>query len=151
MYSARQIAATREKFWISFGKYLQPVPAASGTRVTWVNYATGLKSISFRMYFERNEAYIGIEVDCSYEGAEHSMFRKWVQLKPVLENYLGESWHWEEAAVNLNGKQVSRIYKTLTGVDILQEQDWPAVISFLKPRIIALDAFWFDNREFFEY
>lgn len=151
MYSFKHKVATRERFWISFGKYMYPIPAASGARVSWVNYPTGLKSVSFRMYFERTEAYIGIEVDFSREEMEHSQFRKFYQMKSLLESYLGEVWHWEEGAINFNGKPVSRIFKNLLGVDIMQENDWPAVISFLKPRIIALDAFWYDNRDFFIY
>jgi hypothetical protein len=27
-------------------------------------------------------------------------------------------------------------------VNIFHEADWPAIISFLKPRIMALDEFW---------
>jgi hypothetical protein len=32
----------------------------------------------------------------------------------------------------------------------MEEGDWPAIISFLKPRIIALDEFWENVKPGFE-
>jgi hypothetical protein len=32
----------------------------------------------------------------------------------------------------------------------MKRDDWPAIISFLKPRIIALDAFWSQAKYGFE-
>jgi hypothetical protein len=39
-------------------------------------------------------------------------------------------------------RPISVIQKILTGVNIFRNEDWPAIISFLKPRIMALDSFW---------
>jgi len=38
----------------------------------------------------------------------------------------------------------------LPAVNILKENDWPAIISFLKPRIIALDKFWILVKDSFD-
>jgi hypothetical protein len=46
---------------------------------------------------------------------------------------------------------VSRIYTAAEGVNIYRKEDWPAIISFFKPRIIALDAFWTEVKEGFMY
>ena len=53
-----------------------------------------------------------------------------------------QDWAWKPDGTNEQGRAVSIIQKTLTGVNLLKNEDWPAIISFLKPRIIALDAFW---------
>jgi hypothetical protein len=45
---------------------------------------------------------------------------------------------------------LSRIYCTLQPANIFKETDWPAIISFLKPRMIALDAFWANHKFIFE-
>jgi len=45
---------------------------------------------------------------------------------------------------------VSTIRTTLPGVNIFKTDDWPRIISFFKPRIIALDAFWDLVRDGFE-
>ncbi|TVP42967.1 MAG: DUF4268 domain-containing protein, partial [Mongoliibacter sp.] len=38
----------------------------------------------------------------------------------------------------------------LADVNVMEKDDWPAIISFLKPRIIALDAFWSNIKPAFE-
>jgi hypothetical protein len=62
----------------------------------------------------------------------------------------GESWEWEKEAVDEYGSALKRIGKRLEGVNVMNEEDWPAIISFLKPRIIALDRFWANVRYGFE-
>ena len=37
---------------------------------------------------------------------------------------------------------VSRVFISLDTINIFNPDDWPVLISFLKPRIIALDKFW---------
>ena len=41
-----------------------------------------------------------------------------------------------------NGKIVSQIYQELAGKSVFNKNDWSDLISFFKPRIMALDAFW---------
>jgi hypothetical protein len=45
---------------------------------------------------------------------------------------------------------VSRIYKEITGVSVFNKDHWPDLISFFKPRIIALDSFWENAKYGFE-
>jgi len=52
--------------------------------------------------------------------------------------------------VDEDAKLVSRIGTTLRGVNIFDTADWPAIISFLKPRMQALDNFWSLVKETFE-
>ena len=66
-----------------------------------------------------------------------------VQLKDIFYETVGENdWTWVSVTMDEYGKRVSIIQKRLTGVNMFKNEDWPAIISFLKPRIIALDAFW---------
>jgi hypothetical protein len=51
---------------------------------------------------------------------------------------------------SVDGKTVSRIYKELPGVSVFNKSDWPELISFFKPRLIALDAFWENARYSFD-
>jgi hypothetical protein len=62
MYSKAESSAIRKEFWIKFGQYMKPVPSASGVRVNWPNYKTGIRDIYFRMKTERGFVSIGIEV-----------------------------------------------------------------------------------------
>ncbi len=62
MYSKAESSAIRKEFWIKFGQYMKPVPSASGFRVNWSNYKTGIRDIYFRMKTEQEFASIGIEI-----------------------------------------------------------------------------------------
>ena len=69
-----------------------------------------------------------------------------MQYKTILQATVEEAWEWEPRASDNSGRQTSRIYKELAGVSLFNKNDWPQLISFFKPRIIALDSFWSDAK-----
>jgi hypothetical protein len=71
-------------------------------------------------------------------------------LKTLLHASLEETWKWQLHVPAEDGKIVSRIYRELPGVSVFNRDHWPDLISFFKPRIIALDAFWEDAKYSFE-
>ncbi len=146
MYTQQQASSIRQRFWVSFGKYMSPIPSSTGEKATWVNYRTGVKCIQFKMDADNGEAYIGIEIvhkDPSLQELYFNHFKTFKQ--PLEEDFLEEKWKWE-----LTTTGVSRIYKKLENVSIYDENNWPQLISFLKPRIIALDKFWSEYKDIFE-
>lgn len=150
MYSSRQRSELHQRFWTAFGKYMSPLVSAGGARISWVNYQTGIKSVHFRMLVTGHEAYIGMEIEHKDPVVRVECFMRFHALREAIYFFLREDWHWKEEAINAAGKTVSRIFKTLEPANIYKEEDWPAIISFLKPRLMALDAFWYENREFFD-
>lgn len=60
----------------------------------------------------------------------------------MLEETTGETWIWEAEAQDANGQTLSRIYQELKPVNLFNRDDWPQLISFFKPRLVALDEFW---------
>lgn len=142
MYTQAEISAIRKKFWVAFGQYMKPVPNAQGRRINWPNYRTGVRDIYFRMKAERNFASVGIELGHSDPELQELYFDHFAQLKKILENSTQEKWNWKLLSLNEVGQPISRIEKVITGVNVLDEGSWPEIISFLKPRIIALDEFW---------
>lgn len=150
MYSRAETAKIRKDFWTAFGQYMKPVPNADGLKVNWQNYKTGVKQIFFRMKAERGFASIGIELNHKDEEMQELVFGQFQEFKRLLEAELQEEWDWELHAFDESGNVVSRIQVVLDGVNVMEKGDWPAIISFLKPRIIALDAFWNNIKPAFE-
>jgi hypothetical protein len=150
MYTRQEAAAIRQNFWTRFGRYMAPVLSAEGEKVNWVNYKTGITNVYFRMNAGKDEAYIGIEINHKNPEQAEKLYRQFLLLKPVLEEALAEKWIWEELHNNEAFQPLSRIYCILQPVNIFNESDWPAIISFLKPRIIALDDFWCNHKMIFE-
>ena len=140
----------RKKFWTNFGQYMQPVTGASGDTVNWLNYKTGIRHIYFRMDVSTTAASIGIELRHIDAAMQQYYFEQLQQLKAILEQMTGEEWNWQLHQQDEDGNIVSSISKILKQVNIYTEADWPAIISFLKPRIIALDDFWMKVKDGFD-
>lgn len=102
------------------------------------------------MKAECDFASIGIELGHSDEELQELYFDQFGQFRKMLESILGEEWDWKLLQENEFGQLVSRIEKVLPNVNVMDSEDWSKIISFLKPRIIALDEFWENVKPGFE-
>ncbi|HWJ91152.1 MAG TPA: DUF4268 domain-containing protein, partial [Flavisolibacter sp.] len=150
MYSRQEASKLRQEFWTSFGLYMSPVASADGEKINWLNYKTGQKDIAFRMQADNKKASIGIDLSHKDPGMQQLYMEQFRQFKMLLEESVGEVWEWQEGTHDENGKLVSRIFTIQQGVNVFNKADWPALISFFKPRIIGLDAFWSSAKYAFE-
>jgi hypothetical protein len=150
MYSRQEASQLRQEFWTTFGQYMSPVLSAEGEKVNWINYKTGEKNIAFRMHADNRKAVVEIELSHNDEDIQQIYFEQFRQVQKLLEETIGEKWNWQLHVCNDYGKRISRIYKDITDVSILQKQDWPELISFFKPRMMALDEFWSSVKYAFE-
>jgi hypothetical protein len=149
MFSKEEAARIKEDFWTAFGRYMSPVPSAEGLQINWVNYHTRLKDVYFRMDAGKKSATISISIEHRDPGIQELYFEQFLEYKNLLHTILGEVWEWELHAVE-DGKVITKISKSLTGVSVFNKEHWPDLISFFKPRIIALDTFWEDAKYGFE-
>lgn len=150
MYQRAETSQTRQAFWTAFGQYMAPMRSAEGEKITWLNYKTSEKHIHFKMHAGTKSASIGIELTHADAGLRQLYFEQFEQYKTVLENYVTEPWTWKAQASDENSRSISAIFKECRDVNIMNRNDWPALITFFKPRIIALDAFWCDVKYAFE-
>ena len=150
MYSRREASQLKQAFWTAFGQYMLPVLSAEGDLINWINYKIGAKDIYFRMNADNKKATIGITLTHKDAELQALYFDQFKQLKKMLEDVLQEEWIWLLQATDEHGKQVSSIYTEINNVSIFNKVDWPQLISFFKPRIIALDAFWSNAKYAFE-
>ncbi len=119
-------------------------------KANWSNYKTGIKHVYFRLQADQKKASIAIELTHPDPGIQELYFQQFEEVKSLLHETLGEEWEWELHTRDEHGKTISRIYREVSPVNLFLRDDWPALISFFKPRIIALDAFWSDARFTFE-
>ncbi len=149
MYSKEQASKLKTQFWTTFGQYMKPVPGASVLPVNWINYKTGIRYIHFKMDADNTKAVIAIEISHPKEEERLHYYHQFELLKKVLASTTTFNWQWQET-LQTDHKTISSISLQLDGVNILDQSAWPAIISFLKPRIIALDAFWDMVKDGFE-
>jgi hypothetical protein len=142
MYTRQEASLIRKKFWTSFGQYMRPLPGANGDTINWLNYKTGIRHLYFRMDADTTQASIAIELRHTNLSLQQQYFEQLQQVKILLEVQTGEDWKWELHQPDEDGNMVSRVSIALEKVNIFDTADWPTIISFLKPRIQALDKFW---------
>jgi hypothetical protein len=141
MFSKQEASQLRKEFWTSFGQYLSPIPSSEGEKINWINYKTGVKGLHFKMDANREKAFIGIVITQPDIQPHEKLFNHLLELKNILHSTLKEEWTWLPQVYE-EEKIISKVYTEKTGISILKKEDWPELISFLKPRIIALDEFW---------
>ena len=150
MYSKAEATQLRQAFWTTFGQYMAPVPSAEGDTTNWINYKTGLKHVYFRLQADNHRARVAIELTHPDAGIRELFWAQFEELRTLLHETLGEPWTWEAEALDANNLPLSRIGTELAAVNVFNRDDWPRLISFFKPRIMALDAFWADAQWSFE-
>ena len=141
MYSKEQASKLKTQFWTNFGQYMKPVPSALGLPVNWINYKTGIRHIHFKMDADNTKAVIAIEISHLQSAERLHYYNQFVSLKNLLTTTTTFKWQWNET-LQADHRIISSISLQLDDVNILDQADWPAIISFLKTHIIALDAFW---------
>ena len=150
MYSKDEASQLKQEFWTTFGQYISPQLSAEGLKINWINYKTGIKHLYFKMEVDKRSASIAIEIAHPDAGIQELFFEQFKELKTMLHSSLQEDWDWQLPTTNDQGKTTSRIFKQINNVSIFNKNDWPALISFFKPRIIALDEFWSDGKYAFD-
>jgi hypothetical protein len=149
MYS-KEVSQTREAFWTRFGQYMSPVLSAEGAKFNWINYKTGQKIISFKMRADKHKGRISIQISHKELSVQQVYFEQFQALNKILHAHLGEQWTWNFRETDVYGKLSCSIFKVSQPLNLYKKEDWPGLISFFKPRIIALDAFWSEARYGFE-
>ena len=102
------------------------------------------------MNADNKTASIAIEITHKDEALQALYFEQFSQLKNIFQSTLNESWIWLLHTNDDYGKTISRIYTSIENINIFNKEDWPQLISFFKPRIIALDEFWSNAKYAFE-
>lgn len=125
---------------------MSPVLSAEGTKTNWVNYHTRLKDVYFRMDAGAKASAIYISMEHPDPDIQLLYFEQFQEFRSLLHTTLQEEWEWQLHTQTPEGKIISRIYKEISGVSVFNKDHWHELISFFKPRIIALDDFWEDAR-----
>jgi len=132
----------RENFWRTLGQYLAPHLSAEGLRINWINYKTGIKHLHFKMEVTQRTATIAILISHPDKDIRELMMAQFKELQHLLANAVQEQWTWVNEYPDETGKINSRIFISISDVSVFRQEDWPKLISFFKPRMIALDEFW---------
>lgn len=145
MYNPQEASQIRQQFWTALGQYLAPIPSATGGKVNWINYKTGVKAIRFKMDVIHKQAFAGIEIKAPAD-TRTDLYRIFLLFKQDFpQNYI-----WSASTEDTEGRSVSQIFKSLEGYTPLNKAHWPELIAFFKEQIIAFDQFWAIHNDVFK-
>ncbi|MCW3072435.1 MAG: hypothetical protein JWO44_2325, partial [Bacteroidetes bacterium] len=108
------------------------------------------KYMYFRMEAGKEGASISIELRHPDELMRELYYDRFSSFRTMLHAGLNEEWAWQAETTDEHGKAISRIYTEIKSVNVYDKNTWPEIISFLKPRIIALDEAWNNIKDAFE-
>ncbi len=145
MYDKRM----REAFWTKFGQYMALQASASGERVNWINYKTGVRQVQLRMEVNDKFACIVILLAESDPAKLLHIFNQFLADKNILDACAETAWQVGTLS-NTEAKPVGVLFQELHGVNINLQSDWPAIISFLKPLLVCFDLFWNRQKDLYE-
>ena len=151
VYSKKEETILTEQFWLALGTYMKPIPSAEGEKINWINYKTGVKGIRFIMQATTINASIAIEISHDELVLQQATFERFLQLKKMFTSSVEGDWNWLPQVVSGNGKTIALISNSIENVNILNRNDWPALISFFKNNMLLLDRFWSENKFAFEF
>lgn len=142
MYTRVEASKIKKSFWTAFGLYMKPVLNSEGEPVNWINYKTGIRHIYFRLDADKKHASVSIEIKHTQAGDRLEAFTKFQSVKNIFDATVPGHWQWQPQHFDEDGTAAAIINLLLQDVNIFNEKDWPAIISFFKKHIINLDAFW---------
>jgi len=119
------------------GQWVLGITPSMMKKINWINYRTGAKDVYFRMEADKTHASISIELSHADPHTQASYFERLQKLKGIVTETMNEQWTWERLVPDEHGKLVSRIYIEMKNVSIMNQSDWPALISFFKKRMMA--------------
>lgn len=130
---------------------MAPILSAEGEKINWINYKTGVKDLQFNLKIFKDSVSIAIEIDKKDKSSQYLHFEVLEKFKKQFETICGKHWQWEKTVVINEGKTCSRVVATLDKVSILNQSQWPEIISFFKMNLILLDEFWSNFKFAFDH
>ena len=139
MYSKKESKQLREQFWISFGKSFPR---------KWILYNTKIKGVSLKFHFDLQHAMVSIDIENLPEKKRLEFWNKLYSLKSIItKEYLSDVL-FEESCVLENNKVIARMYIQKIDVSIHNKNTWEETMIFLKEKMLLLEDFFIEYRDF---
>lgn len=141
MFSKEESKKIREEFWTSFGKEFPR---------KWLLYNTKIKDVQLKFTFTNNFAQVSLDLTSNDEIMRAYYFEKLESLKTILTTDYLPDIVFEENYPLPEGKNVSRIYTEIKGVNIHNKKNWPMVMEFFEDRMNLLELFFLEYKDFID-
>jgi hypothetical protein len=139
MFSKRESKQLREQFWISFGKSFPR---------KWILYNTRIKGVSLKFHFDLERAAVSMDIEDLSEEKRMELWEKLYSLKAVISGEYLSDVLFDSSYLLDNNKVIARMYVQKVDVSIHNKDTWGETMIFLKEKMLLLEAFFIEYKDF---
>ncbi len=141
MFSKEESKKIRQEFWTSYGKEYPH---------KWLLYNTKIKDVTLKFSFTTKKAQVSIDIEPSDEVIKAYYYEKFIRLKGIITSEYLPGIIYDESYELDNGKIISRLYVELHGVSIHNKNTWKETKEFLCQKMLKLEAFFWEYKDFID-
>jgi hypothetical protein len=149
MLTPAQRKTLNTDFYTALGAMMQGDYSATGRRIKWTNYRTGVKDAYVRMEADNKGARFGLEFQHADAEIRYLFWEQLEELKALMESEMGDALVWHRDFYKPDGTHVCRVEQRLDDGNLYDKSTWPVLLVFLKENLLAFDRFWANAAEVF--
>jgi hypothetical protein len=151
MYTNEESKSIRQEFWSRFENYSSLRRRQKRKQSKFIMNRTGIRQLKLKFHLDEEKALVGIDIETKNMDKRLELFEKLEQLKPILEEKIGNDLIWEIEYILPTGKSISRLYQQLNDVSIYEKDTWEKVFPFFYKNMMKIEEIFEEYRDFLKY
>lgn len=149
MFTKEQEKELRAAFWEKLVATLKGQRSASGKKINWMKYPTGMKDVFIRAEADAHGCRVCIDFQFKDAGIRSLFYDQFLETKTVFENMVEWPVNWQPEYTHAYGTTVARISVEYPNTHLFRRSDWPQMHQFLKKQFIQIDSYWTEFNELY--
>jgi hypothetical protein len=147
MLSREEQKQINTAFWHGFKEFTKKIKSSNGRRINWLSYPSDAKDVYIRMHVDTKSAGLFFDIQPKDEGVRAILWEQMNELKKVMESTMQMKGEWIENLTLTDGRIISRIAWTHSGLNYLKSEDHADIYLFLRDTFVAFDTFYQEFKE----
>jgi hypothetical protein len=150
MFSKDEEKALRGAFWSTLTARMQKKRGASGRRLNWFKYPTGLRDIYVRTEVDHTGCRVCIDLQFKHADIRELFFEQFLETKTVFEETMKVPVKWQPKFNHITGKEISRISIENNTTNLFNQDNWAEMHDFIHDGLVSVDTYWNDFGELYK-
>jgi hypothetical protein len=147
MLSREEQKAINTFFWNGFKEFTKKVKSSNGRRINWLSYPSDVNDVYIRLHADTRIIGVFFDIQPKDQGVREIIWEQMTELKKVMESTMNIKGEWMETLFLEDGRTISRISWTKSGLNYLNEDDRLEIYTFLRDTLKAFDNFYQEFKE----
>ena len=147
MLSREEQKQINSAFWDGFKEFTKKIKSSNGRRINWLSYPSDVKDVYIRLHAGTKESSVFFDIQPKDTGVRAIIWEQMTELKKVMESTMQLKGEWIENVILPDGRAISRISWSRSGLNYLNKADHAEIYTFLRDTIVAFDSFYQEFKE----